>query len=82
MSLELIGVARGMSSTATRCQSQGFFSVPLRRRFTLSERAQAQGAIVRAMGKMIGNAMSIGAVRALLRHVLQCTVLYIGAVGN
>ena len=67
--------------TATRCQSRDFFSVPLRRRFTLSELARAQKTnaaalnmecvSARAMGKIIGNAMSIGTMKAVVHSMLQ-----------
>lgn len=81
-------VTRGRSPTltATRCASMDFFSPNLRRRFTLSELARAQGAIAedlnmkavnpRSMGRIIGNAMSVGTIKAIIYQMLQCTDLW------
>lgn len=66
--------------TATRCKRLDYWSPNLRRRFSLKELARAQGASAKmnmesvsktAMGHIIGNAMSITVVQALLRSGLQ-----------
>eukprot|EP00435_Cladocopium_sp_Y103_P025148 s4508_g6.t1 len=68
--------------TATRAKSRDFFSPQLRRRFTLTELARAQGANAdeiniqsvkpAAFGKIIGNAMSVGTIKAILSQMLKC----------
>ena len=68
--------------TATRCKSRDFFSPQLRRRFTLTELARAQGANAdeiniqavkpAAFGKIIGNAMNVGTMKAILSQMLKC----------
>ena len=72
--------------TATRCASRDFFSPNLRRRFTLSELARCQGAVAddlnmaavtpRAMGHIIGNAMSVGTIKAILCNMLKSTEIW------
>ena len=67
--------------TASRCQRLDYWSPNMRRRFRLKELARGQGASANglnmesvsktAMGHIIGNAMSIGVVRALLQQALQ-----------
>ncbi len=71
--------------TASRCRSQAYFNLRLGRRHSLSELARAQGADTQrlnmdivpppAMGSIIGNAMSINIVVALMRELLRAAGL-------
>ena len=71
--------------TANRCRNRDFFSVQMRRRFSLAELARAQGAdpaglnmsavSPAAMGHIIGNAMTVSTMKAILSQMLTCAGL-------
>ena len=68
--------------TATRASSRDYYFTQLRRRARLVELARAQGAIsrlnlqcisARQMGHIVGNAITIPVLAALLKAVIECT---------